>query len=431
MHFSKSISCLLALAALQPCGASTLGLESAVQTALANNRGLQAARFAAAEAQGRLSASGVWKNPEFEFSGMSDFAFGSQGAGAFTIGLHQEFPLTSRLSLAREAGRIDLLRALREIRNHERLLVLEVRHASIAVLAAQAREAALRELLEASKKSKALAQERLAAGQAALSEKSLALVQELRVANDLESARMDKDIALLGLKTLLGLGAAEPLRLSDSLAGALEKLAPLADSAPASVHRPDVDLLLLESEKAGVEAALARAEAWEGVRIGIEYTYDRNMDEPEGLGTDNFLGVAVSIPLPVWDRNAGRVEERKAAREASVARLRAAKLDMENTLAADLQRVGLLEKRLAAFDSKTIWPVSAALAEMQAGFESGLVDARDVAAMRAQLGELRLGRIGLQAELANALAQLESTTGAHPSIRKNYLAQSPKKETLP
>ncbi len=411
--------------------ASTLGLESAVQTALANNPGLQAARFAAAEARGRLAASGRWANPEFEFSGMSDFALGSQGAGAFTIGLHQEFPLTARLSLAREARRIDLLRALREIRNHERLLVLKVRHASIAVLEALARESELRELLAASEKSASLARERLAAGQAALSEKSLLLVEGRRIANELGSASLAGDLALLELKALLGLGATEPLRLSDTLGSALEKLAPAAGPAPALVHRPDVDLLLLESGKAEVETALARAEAWEGVRIGIEYTYDRNMDEPEGIGTDNFLGVAVSIPLPVWDRKAGLVEEREAARDAALARLRAARLEIENRLAGDLRRVELLKKRLAAFDSETLAPVSAALAEMQAAFESGRVDARDVAVLRVQLGELRLGRIGLQAELANALAQLESTTGAHPSIRKNYLVQNPKKGMHP
>jgi cobalt-zinc-cadmium efflux system outer membrane protein len=182
-----------------------------------------------------------------------------------------------------------------------------------------------------------------------------------------------------------------------------------------------VDLLLLESEKAGIESALARAEAWEGVRIGVQYAFDQNMDEPEGLGTDNFLGLSVSIPLPVWDQNKGLAEERAALRDQNLARARAAKLEIENSLASALRAVELLQKRLADFDSHTLAPVTSALAEMRTGFENGRVDLRDLFILREQLGKLRLERTALQGRLASALGDLESTTGSHPAIRREYL----------
>lgn len=122
------------------------------------------------------------------------------------------------------------------------------------------------------------------------------------------------------------------LELSETLESAIQILG--APSSPQSIHRPDVDLLTLEEEKAGLEIALARAEAWEGIRIGIQYTYDQNTDEPEGLGTDQFLGLAVSIPLPVWDQKKGTIEERTASRDETTARLRAAKLEIENSFAS-------------------------------------------------------------------------------------------------
>ena len=422
MHFK--IFALLVLVAAMP--AFGISLESAVQTALSNNRDLQAAHYAVWKAKGRLAQAGKWPNPELELSGMSDVVFRNEGAGAFTVGLAQTFPLTARLSLAKESARVDVLRALREIRNRERLLIAEVRTTSIEILDSQARAKALEDLLASAQKTSSLAEERLAAGQGSLAEKSLSLVDQRRIANELDSARLTQNLALLKLKTLLGLGANEPLELSGTLESAIEKLG--TPSSPKSIHRPDVDLLTLEEEKAGIEIALARAEAWEGIRLGIQYTYDRNTDAPEGLGTDQFLGLAVSIPLPVWDQKKGLIEERTAFREESRARLRAAKLEIENALASALRRVALLRSRLAAFDTQTLDPVSKSVEEMTTAFESGRVDMRDLFIVREKLGQLRLERIALQSQLALALADLESTTGSHPAIHRDYLATTSTKK---
>ena len=426
MHL-KILTLLALMATMANIEASRLGVESLDQTALSNNRELQAARFAVFQAQRRLAQAGRWPNPELELSGMSDVAFRNDGAGAFTVGLAQTFPLTARLSLARESARLDVLRAVREIRNRERLLIGEVRHTTIEILESQAKSGALANLLEAADKTKALAEQRLAAGQGSLAEKSLALVDQRRIANELAAARLSQDLALISLKTLLGLGANDPLELSDNLATAIQKLADRAKTSPSTIHRPDVDLLALEEEKAGIEIALARAEAWEGIRLGINYTYDRNMDQPEGLGTDNFLGLAVSIPLPVWDQKTGVAEERAAQRDESRARLRAAKLDIENALAAALRRVALLRTHLATFDSQTLDPVSRSVQEMAAGYESGRVDIRDLFIVREKLAQLRLERIALESQLALALADLESTTGNHPAIQRPYLSKIPAK----
>ena len=422
MHFK--IFALLVLVAAMPAFGMTL--ESAVQTALSNNRDLQAAHYAVWKAKGRLAQAGKWPNPELELSGMSDVVFRNEGAGAFTVGLAQTFPLTARLSLAKESARVDVLRALREIRNRERLLIAEVRTTSIEILDSQARAKALEDLLASAQKTSSLAEERLAAGQGSLAEKSLSLVDQRRIANELDSARLTHNLAMLKLKTLLGLGANEPLELSGTLESVIEKLG--TPSSPKSIHRPDVDLLTLEEEKAGIEIALARAEAWEGIRLGIQYTYDRNTDAPEGLGTDQFLGLAVSIPLPVWDQKKGLIEERTAIRDESRARLRAAKLEIENALASALRRVALLRSRLAAFDTQTLDPVSKSVEEMTTAFESGRVDMRDLFIVREKLGQLRLERIALQSQLALALADLESTTGNHPAIRREYLTTTSTKK---
>ena len=140
--FRKIVAVLCALApALEAMGAE-LSLEGAVQAALMGNRDLAAARFAVKKAEGRLRQAGLLPNPEIEFQGFSDFVSGGDGAGEFTVGLHQTLPLTARLSIAREVSRVWVAEALREVRNHERLLMARVQELYVLVLTAQRRESA-------------------------------------------------------------------------------------------------------------------------------------------------------------------------------------------------------------------------------------------------------------------------------------------------
>ncbi len=87
----------------------------------------------------------------------------------------------------------------------------------------------------------------------------------------------------------------------------------------------------------------------------------------------------------------------------------------------------MLRSRLSAFDTQTLAPVSQSTEEMTAAFETGRVDMRDLFIVREKLGQLRLERIALQSQLALALADLESTTGNHPAIRRDYLAATQEK----
>jgi len=122
--------------------AADLSLQGAVNTALMNNRDLAAARHVVGQAHGRLRQAGLLPNPEIEFNGYSDFVSDSEGEGEFVIGLHQWFPLTARLGLARQVARVDVAMALREVRNRERLLIAEVQKLYVRAQAARRRDPA-------------------------------------------------------------------------------------------------------------------------------------------------------------------------------------------------------------------------------------------------------------------------------------------------
>jgi cobalt-zinc-cadmium efflux system outer membrane protein len=404
--------------------AADLSLESAVQTALMGNRDLVAARFAVHKAEGRLRQAGLLPNPEIEFNGFSDFVSSTDGEGEFVVGLHQELPLTSRLSISREISRVGVAEALREVRNYERLLVSRVQALYVRAQAARLRAGAAGTAKFDAAKSAELAATRLSAGQGTLAESALARVEEQRWGTVATSAATEGETLLLDLKTALGMSAGEPLILSQSLESVLQTLQSRANQS-LTFSRPDVELALLELDRAGAETRLAKASAWEGIRVGVEYMQDRGVDAPGGIDTGYFLGVKVSLPLPVWDQKKGEIQASQATEEQRAARVRAFELEVANGLAAARRRVALLDTQWRRYGSDTQPVIDGAGREMTQGFEEGRVDARDLLLVRAQSASLGVEAARIIEDLALALIELEAVGGTHPAVAAPYVEETP------
>jgi len=404
--------------------AADLSLESAVQTALMGNRDLVAARFAVHKAEGRLRQAGLLPNPEIEFNGFSDFVSSTDGEGEFVVGLHQELPLTSRLSISREISRVGVAEALREVRNYERLLISRVQALYVRAQAARLRAGAAGTAKFDAAKSAELAATRLSAGQGTLAESALARVEEQRWGTVATSAATEGETLLLDLKTALGMSAGEPLILSQSLESVLQTLQSRANQS-LTFSRPDVELALLELDRAGAETRLAKASAWEGIRVGVEYMQDRGVDAPGGIDTGYFLGVKVSLPLPVWDQKKGEIQTSQATEEQRAARVRALELEVANGLAAARRRVALLDTQWRRYGSDTQPVIDGAGREMTQGFEEGRVDARDLLLVRAQSASLGVEAARIIEDLALALIELEAVGGTHPAVAAPYVEETP------
>lgn len=422
-HILKWTTALCVIVAAKASAAS-LSMESAVQAALMGNRELTAARFAVKKAEGRLRQSGLLPNPEVEFNGFNGFVDGAGNEGVFTVGLHQVLPLTARLSIAREVSRVGVAEALREVRNEERLLIARVQELYIRTQAARRREADGRNARSEAAKLAGLAADRIAAGQGSLSESALARVEEQTWTMQSTTAATDAERLRLELKTALGLSADAPLELTQSLESAVDSLRQRAAESRAS-YRPDVELALLAFDRAGAETRLARASAWEGIRVGVEYMQDNSVDAPAGVDTGNFLGVKVSLPLPLWDAKKGEIEASKAAEEQRAAQVRALELEVANGIAAARRRVSLIEQQSKVYGRDTQPVIDEAERDMAKGFGEGRVDARDLLFVRAQNASLRIESTKILENLGLALIELESAAGTHPAVAAPYLEEKP------
>jgi len=403
---------------------TALSTEAAVQTALMNNRELKAARFAVQKAKGRLQQSGLWPNPGFAFEGLSDFAFANEGQGAFALELSQLFPLTGRLGLSRQVRRIEVAEAMREIRNQERLLIARIQEAYIDVIAANREASRLADMKKNVSATRDLAEKRLAAGQGSAAEPALVLVEETTLTREEQTARLTAELKLMELKGLLGMEPETPLRLTESLQDLVQKLSASTHS-PTNAHRPDADLAVLGIDRTAAEIRLARAEAWEGMTIGVRYENEQSLDEPEGMGTDQFLGLRVSFPLPLWDRQDGAVAEKRAARAEAEARLSAIELEIRNAAAAARKRASLLQQQRGIFLS-TRSPLQQAEKTLASAYEEGRADLRDVLTVRREVYSLDLQADDLLKDQALALVALQAALGSHPEMSRPYLEAAPK-----
>jgi cobalt-zinc-cadmium efflux system outer membrane protein len=314
--------------------------------------------------------------------------------------------------------------ALREVRNHERLLIARVEELYVRTQAARLRSAAADEARADAAASSGLAATRLSAGQGTLAESALARVDEQRWGNMAAGAATEAEALLLDLKTAAGLPAEAPLALTQTLESAVADLRTRAGAAGVA-FRPDVELALLGLDRAGAETRLAQASAWEGIRVGVEYMQDRGVNAPGGIDTGYFLGVKISLPLPVWDNKTGEIEVARATEEERAARVRALELEVGNDISAARRRVSLLEEQWRRYGRETQPVIDEAGREMLQGFEQGRVEARDLLLVRAESTALRVEATRIIENLALALIDLEAAGGAHPALAAPYLEKKP------
>ena len=393
--------------------ATNLTPESASATALAENRDLVAARFAIRQAEGRLKQAGLWPNPEFELGGKNDSAFANQGEYDFASGFKQRFPITGRLTKAKAVARVDVAMALAEVRNQERLLAGEVLGLSRGLLVTKEKLKANEEIQSVIQKVIEVSEKRLKVAEVSVADVNAAKL-ELQKLTLVQAALLNQqEIAVTALNRLLGREPKTPLQISGTVSAELDTNTVAEVSRQILARRPDRQLAALGIDRAGAEIKLARAEKWEDWTVGFDYSRSvGKFDAPIGTKTDNFLGVGVSIPLPLWNRNQGRISEAQATQQRAKAELDALDLRIATeTQTAENQMRRLLDI-LRQYREDSIKLAEENIALLQKGYADGLVSITAVIQAQQQLTELRQSYLEALADFIRAKTEWETATAA-------------------
>ncbi len=185
----------------------------------------------------------------------------------------------------------------------ERTLVFSLRNAFVGVLQAKAVLQLARDNLEYYDKVLKISRDRFDAGDIARIDLDRLELQRVQYESDLQTALVNLRTTKIGLLALL-----DDRRPVDSfdVEGPYdfrEDVLPLEDYRKAALDtRPDLRAALLAVRQAEANYKLAVANGSTDPTLGVWYTHNASDNNPFGLNT---LGVSVSIPLRIFDRNQG------------------------------------------------------------------------------------------------------------------------------
>lgn len=388
--------------------------DAAVATALEQNRDLAAARFAIRQAEGRLKQAGLWPNPEFELSRQSDRAFANEGEYGFSTGFKQRFPITGRLSKAKAVARVDVAQAIAEVRNQERLLAGDALGLSRELLVTQEKLKANEDLQTTIRRLIEVSEKRLQVAEVSAADVNLAKLELQKLTLAQAALLNQQEIAATALNRLLGREPKSPLQMSGVASAELDTNRVAEISRQALALRPDRQLAALGIDRAGAEIKLAKAEKWEDWTVGFDYSRERSIfSEPTRLDdTDNFIGLSVSIPLPLWNRNQGRVAEARATQQRAEAELKALELRITTEAQTTENQMRRWLGILRQYRDESIKLAEDNITLLQKGYADGLVNITAVIQAQQQLTELRQNSLDALGEFIRAKTEWETATSA-------------------
>lgn len=306
--FTMSRTILFFILVLPVAGlrAETFTIEGAVARALRSNPDLAAARWSIEEARGRLLQSGRPMNPELDAELKPNVRGREFSLG---VGFMQKFPLTNRLRLERAVSQAGVGMAVAEVRNAERLVAAEVRTLAVKLQAVQSQKALKERQRKNSSDLAGAATRTAAAGEGSALEAAQYELEAEQLSVDLLQADAERAALTGTLRPLLGAGAKESVSISGELAAPSGS----ANEASAVGRRPDYQAAQAKAEQARTGIALAQAGKWDDAGYGFMAEFQRMEDAPDGLMNDGFIGFKFTLPLPLWNKNEGKIHEASAA----------------------------------------------------------------------------------------------------------------------
>lgn len=289
--------------------AVSLTLDRLVAETLEKNPELKfyEAEIRAAKA-GRNSA-GTLGNPEMNLgAGMKRVSGGGASAEgvAWSVSVMQPFEWPGRVGLRKAIANRDLELATLGQERFKLALTARVRGLGYGLFAAQEKAIAAGEVAERFKDLREVLVQRDPAGLTPLLETRVIEATELNAQRKASEATLAVQSALLELNHLRGVAPETPLvvmpvKLQFRAVEAADSLV-----ARARTNSYEVRVRAAELAQQGFRVELAKNERFPALAVGPTISEERAGDH------ERVIGLAVSFPLPLWNRNTGNIEAAKA-----------------------------------------------------------------------------------------------------------------------
>lgn len=392
-----------------------LSVTQVVEVSLQNNGDLKSYREEKGIRDAGKARAELLPNPTLDFEAGTGALTGSSSENNLSLGVSQEFLLAGKRQkrLAIAGQELEIYRW--QLADRERLLREEVKTAFYDVVLAEQRIALSDRSIALNRQLLDVTRERLAAGDIPELEMGLIKVELARS----EGARIEVENTLnrnqAKLWALMGLPPGEaPAVVGTFDTETVMAKKPFELKQLAQGKRPDLKALEAEKDRGEADIALARADGIPNLTAGLAFRRDTTAMEIggiEGKDTAYTIGLRLSLPIPLFDRNRAGVQEAKAKRSSSESRLTAAVRNAGREV--ETAYAGLLnaDKVLSLYKSSIIPQLEENLQLTREAYRLGEVGILAVIQEQKKFFEVSDGYLTALHDRQAALTRLESAVG--------------------
>ena len=386
-------------------------VQQAVEYSLQNNGDLKALR----EEKGVLEAGKIradlYPNPVLEMDGTTGEFSGSPSENRISVGISQEFLTMGKRGKRLRVAEKELEGFDRQFDNSGRLLVEEVKATFYDLLLAEKKVKLAERSIALNNQLLEVTKQRLEAGDIPELEVNLARVEVARSEGRKVDAERELYPAKARLLALMGLSPDQGAGFSGSLEVKPFTRSLLELKELALAKRPDVRALQVETVKGDAEIALARAGRIPNITAGLGYQRDNTAIEVGGNDVkdrDNLIGLKLSIPIPLFDRNQAGIREAQARKGSAKNRYIFARTVVEREVEAAYARLTTTEKALSIYAKDIIPQLEENLKLVQEAYRLGEVGILTVIEEQKKFFEVNDGYLTALYNRQTALVKLEA-----------------------
>jgi cobalt-zinc-cadmium efflux system outer membrane protein len=406
----------LTAAAPAVSGDQPLTLKQLIGHAIRHNGELNAFRSEEAVAGAAKIRAGLLPNPTLDLESGTGALTGSSHENSLAIGVSQEVLLAGKRNKRLTVAGHELETYRWQLADRERMLTEEVKTAFYDAMLAEQRLKLADRSIELGRQLLDVTRDRLAAGDIPELEMNLAKVELARS----EGVRIEVERSLLQIRArlfaLMGIPSGESPAIGGNSDGELSLTANLADlKQRALLSRPDLKALETEKSRREADIPLAESEAIPNLTAGLTFRRDATSMEiggVEGKDTAYTIGLKLSLPIPLFDRNQAGIQEARAKRSSIESRLTAATVHVEREVETAYTSVLNADKVLALYKSSIIPQLEENLQLTQEAYRLGEVGILAVIQEQKKFFEVSDGSLTALHARQLALVKLESTVAA-------------------
>jgi cobalt-zinc-cadmium efflux system outer membrane protein len=343
---------------------TSLSLDELEALALQCHPSVQRATALVNAARGRAVQVGLQPNPSLGFLGQQ---LGSDGlAEQYGVTVDREFVVHDKLSLNRATILQEVRQLEQEVVATQQRVLTDVRIAFFKVLRAQQQIDANRQLVEISEKGVAVAE-------ALLKAQEVGRVDTLQAAIEVEAAKIQLQVAENRFRTawqelaaVSGHPSLPPQALSGDLFASARSFDFEQELSRLEQHSPELFAIVASIDRARTNLRRQLIETRPNVSVQGLLNWRDN-----GTDGDPNAGIAVTVPIPVKNRNQGAIQEARYQVYAAEQQFTRRQLELRQRLASVFERYSNAQMQAERYREAILPKAEETLGLVRKTYESG------------------------------------------------------------